>query len=571
MKFLVLLLVVLTNFSCSTFFNRKPANIGANNKPRHVIITVHGLSGNALTWGDFGPITKNYLSAINPEFDVVVSNFVYPTGRNEKLSAFDFASALNAHIESLFRDRPLEPNDRISLVGHSQGGIVSYIWFFSRILNDKLEQKYIKQVDTIMTLGTPFWGSKLASILTDKSMVDIVPLINLLAETPVTRHELVDMAFGSDAVHNFRQLAIQMDTDPKLEQKIESLPVRFVNIVGVLPKNKKDVFANENVNSVSQFTRRLLGLIYQVFQDSSQGHDRVESDIAVMIPSARWNFIYSKPQVIMTGKNRIDENEFQHFHHLADRSRSKFLFTESVHLPFDSDNTLSMAYINKTCEQPETCNHPTYRYILEELANCSSKNISPVKCDETQKENIVQKMKLVNRGHKDKEGKIIYEQNSYKEISASLQTFSVQIEMKLKPGQIAKFPVKYFTGKTTEAEGMTVWQLNEPSLVGKIINLKRDKHQKSIVSTPEQEVYIGAETERRSLDIVSKEAKIGSENDIIRMNVVGYVKELNGGKTNKKTVVPMSINLPGLPSVDIEAVVQPGYSTYLALDYTQLQ
>lgn len=571
MKLFALLFVVLTNFSCSTFFHRTPASTDQNYKPRHVIITVHGLSGNALTWGDFEPITKNYLSLINPDYEVIVSNFVYPTGKSEKLSTFDFANDLNRHIESLFRDRPLQPDDRISLVGHSQGGLVSYIWFFSRIMNDHLDQKYIKQVDNIITLGTPFWGSKLASILTDKNAPNIVPLVNLLAATPITRKELLDMSFGSDVVHKFRQLAIQIDTDPGLEQKLEALPVRFVNIMGILPKNKKDVFANDNSNNVSQFARKALGMIYNIFEDSSTGRDRVESDIAVMIPSGHWDFIYSKPQVVSPGANRIAETEFKNFSHLTNRARSSFLFTESVHLPFDNDNTLSMAYINKTCEQPETCNHPTYRYVLEQLANCSEKNIHPVHCDKQQVDNIIQKMKTVNRGHKDKDDKIIYEHDVYRDLSKNLQTFTVQLEMKLKPGQITRFPVKYFTHKAGQGDEADIWELREPSLLGKVIDLKRDANQLSIASTANEEVYIGATKEVRSIDIVSKEAKSVTENDIIRVNLVGYIKNLDHSTTDKKTTVPLAINLPGLPPVDIEAVIQPGYSTYLALDYTQLQ
>jgi pimeloyl-ACP methyl ester carboxylesterase len=359
MKSFALLLVVVTSFSCSTIFNRQPAT-AVSQKPRHVIITVHGLSGNALTWGSFGPITENYLTQIDPNYDVQVSNFLYPTGQSEKLNTFDFANALNSHIESLFRDRPLEPQDRISLVGHSQGGIVSYIWFFSRILNDQLDQKYIKQVDTIITLGTPFWGSKLATILTDKNYPNIVPLLNIMAETPITHRELEDMSYGSDSLHTFRQLAIKMDTDPNLENRLRALPVRLINILGVLPKNQDDIFANRNANAVSKFGRKIIGAIYNMFDyKKDNGVSRVESDIAVPIPSGRWNFIYSKPHQVAEGQNLIASSEFHHFNNLVDRNRSKFLFTESVHLPFDNDNTLSMAYINKTCAKPETCEHPT--------------------------------------------------------------------------------------------------------------------------------------------------------------------------------------------------------------------
>ncbi|MBC7465592.1 MAG: hypothetical protein H7256_06325 [Bdellovibrio sp.] len=566
MKNYVLLFITLTTLSCSTFFNRNPANTANTQKPRHVIITVHGLSGDETTWGSFNEVTQHYLPMLRPDREVVISNFLYPTGKSEKYSTMDFANMLNNHIEGLFKDRPLQPEDRISFVGHSQGGVVSYIWFFSRILDDSLEQKYMRQVDSIITLGTPFWGSKLASMLTDKNIPDIIPLVRLFADGLVTRKELVDMSFGSDVIHKFRQIAIKMDTDPSLEQKIESLPIRLINIMGVLPANSQDVYIKNDQNVVKDITKKIVSKIYELFQDKSGNTTQIESDVAVMVPSGRWDFIYAKPQIITAGGNTVSASQFTHFNHLTDNKRSKFFFTESVHLPFDTNSTLSMAYISKSCLAPEQCAHPTYRYILEELANCSNEAI---RCDMAYADELNAKMKI-HRSHVDEKGNPISDYNAFKNISKNLQTFTIQVEMKLKPGMISAFPVKYFTRSTLNE--MDVWTLREPSLLGKVINLKRNGNDTSKASTDELTVYIAPKTERRGIDIVSKEAKTVTDFDIIRINVVGYVKYKTAQKTTAQmTTVPLSINLPGQPAVDIEAVIQPGYSTYLPLDYTKLQ
>lgn len=589
MKIYILLFVTLTSLSCSTLFNRNPANtVAGSHKPRHVIITVHGLSGNTLTWGHFEDVTKQYLPLVRPDTEVVISNFIYPTGQSEKLSTFDFANKLNEHIEKLFRDQPIQPDDRISLVGHSQGGIVSYIWFFSRILNDHLDQTYISHVESIITLGTPFWGSKLATMLTDKRIPNIVPIINLLAETPITRRELVDMSFGSDSLHTFRQLAIKMDTDPALQARLQALPVRLINIMGVLPQKESNIFANRNANSVSKFARKLVGYIYDLFQTTAEtGTSRVESDIAVMIPSGRWNFIYAEPQVVKTGSNVIASESFHHFKNFTERDRSKFLFTESVHLPFDNDNTLSMAYINESCMKVETCDHPTYRYVLEQLANCEH-----AVCDPAQYTTIIQGMKNITYVDDDK--KIIRSQDTFRQIQEGLQTFTIQVEMKLKPGVVASFPVKYFTKNGQNAEGADIWELREPSLLGKVIDLKRNGKQISIASNADREIYVGPKTETRGIDIVSKESRDVLGHDVIRMNIVGYVKNSKAEQErqtkenddreeqekatrkrlpqlHRQTTVPLTIRLPGQPKVDIQAVIEPGYSTYLPLDYTKLQ
>lgn len=571
MRFIFLLFVVVTNFSCTSFFRRDPANTAVVNfKPRHVIVTVHGLTGNALTWGSFDTITTDYLNQINSDYEVSVSNFVYPTGRSEKMGTVDFADQLNAHIESLFKEQPLQEKDRISIVAHSQGGLVSYIWYFSRVLDPKLDQKYISHVDTIITLGTPFWGSKFASMLTDKGIPNLVPLINLFADSPITRRELLDMSFGSDVVHNFRQLAIKMDSDPVVKARLNSLPIRLINIMGILPQKKEDLYVSQDGNLVSKFAKKVLNEVYKLFKNPANGPDRVESDIAVMVPSGRWNFIYTKPQIIKTGLNKIGADKFNQFENFVDRDRSKFLFTESSHLPFDNDNTLSMAYINKSCAVVENCNHPTYRYVLEQLANCEK-----TRCDRNKFDNIVTRMKTMTRSYYDAATKttaVVNDHEAYKDISKYLQTFSIQLEMKLKPGMIARFPVKYFVGHSN-GEDQTIWELREPTLIGEVIDLKRTKDQKSIATTPDLDVYISPKSERRSIDIVSRESNIVTGHDILRVNLIGYVRNPHNKEkieTDKFLVVPLSINLPGLPKVDIEAGVHPGYSTYIPLDYTNV-
>ena len=220
---------------------------------------------------------------------------------------------------------------------------------------------------------------------------------------------------------------------------------------------------------------------------------------------------------------------------------------------------------------PVDCAHPTYRYVLEQLANCKN-----VRCDDTQVTKIIGVMKSIKHTQLDQaqdqgdgSKNIISDYEAFKGIQKNLQTFSIQMELKLKAGAISKFPVQYFT-KSGVDDGMDVWTLNEPSLLGKVFDLKRNNNQISIASSNETTIYIGPNTERRALDIVSHEAKTVFENDIIRMNFVGYVKLADNGPTDKMVTVPISINLPGLPPVDVQAVVQPGYSTYVALDYTKL-
>lgn len=561
MKILSLLLAFVTVLSCSHFQNnRTPSNSASALKPRHLVITVHGLSGNSETFGYFGEATKKYLSTLTPSYEVETMNFLYPTGRSEKKGAYDFAmgsEGLGEFIKKQFQNRPLTAQDKISLVSHSQGGLISYMWFFNTITSQNADFEYAKHIDSIITLGTPFWGSKISSILTDDRNVDIIPLIKLFAPDSfrMTRREIADIAYGSDTVNAFRTMAIRLDNDPSIAQEIEKLPVRLINITGVLPSNKDDLFssASHQGNLVSKTTKKIINFVYSIFTKSYSGNKRVESDIAVPVPSSRWNFIYTTPKNI-TQDTVINSTDYKDFSHLV--ARSKFLFTESSHLPFDNENTLSMAYVNKSCLEVETCTHPTYRYIIEHLANCKLN----AECNQDQFQNIIERMKAVN----------LDEHKSFKEIKDSLESFAIQINIRMKPGQIDQFPVQYFTRRQMgyEYPGYEKWEFKQYSLIGKVIDLKNNKSGESSASTANYKIYVADPDEKHSIDVVSKQATQDDPFDYLRINITGRIEDVKK-TTATPYVVPIELKLPGLPNVKINALVQPSYSTFTMLDFTQ--
>lgn len=599
MKILSLLLALATVISCSHFQNsRAPSNSGTASKPRHLIITVHGLSGNEQTFGFFGDITKQYLTAIDPNYEVQTANFIYPTGKSERFRAYDFAmgvtnsnrdyapKGLTHFLNEQFKDRPLTPQDRISFVAHSQGGLVTYMWFVNTIVDRTEGYKYIKNVDSIVTLGTPFWGSKIASILVDFNVTEFVASLSP-ESSPITAREVQDMAFSSDTINTFRKMAIALDNNPDFARELEKVPVRLVNITGMLPAKKENLFShvNNGQEAISRVNSRVIELLYKIFTQSSissasakqmleeqpslsemvaslkgkpinvgKEYNVVESDIAVPVPSSRWNFIYTQPKEI-TQDTTINSNEYKNFSHLLDRS--KFLFTESAHLPFDNENTRSMAYIPKNCEKVETCDHQTYRYILEQLANCEKHQ-----CNSEEFNGIVQRMKVIN----------MEEHKSFQEMAGKLKSFALQINIRLKPGQLNQFPDKHFhkvrkPGK--ETNDFDKADFDDGTLQGKIINLKHDpKNGLSHASTDDTKIYIGDRYERHSVDIVTKAATKKDPFDYIRIHLSGRVED-SKRTDGKQYSVPIEIKLPGLPKVKINAKVQPWYSTFSELDYTK--
>ncbi len=564
MKTIGLILVFFVCSSCSHFSDRESDRVpaAATFKPRHIVITVHGLSGNIDTFGSFGPATTKYLTQLNPNYDVRTVNFIYPSGRSEKTGAPEFAlgpQGLGQFIKAQFADRPVTIADKISIVGHSQGGLIAYLWFFSSILNRSDDFRYVRQVDSLITLGTPFWGTKISSVLTDRRNVDVIPFIKLFAPDnfKMTRREIADLAYGSDTVATFRRLAVQMDNDPALDIELEKLPVRLVNITGVLPRNQSDIFASREAETlVSSTTKKMINLVYKLFTKSYAGNKRVESDIAVPITSSHWDFIYTMPKLI-TQDVTVNPDEYQDFAHF--RKRTKVLFTESAHLPFDTDNTFSMAYIGKSCLEVETCDHPTYRYILEQLANCEN----TLQCNKAAFSDIVEKLKLVNKKEH------VYFRD---EIQKSLESIAIQINIKLKPGQIDAFPVKYFKQKyrgEAEYSGYDAWEFNEYSLQGKVVDLRTDaRTQESVASNADYKIILGDKDEQHSVDIISRKATPEDPYDRLRIHITGRVEDSRLNHP-ENYVVPVEIKLPGLPKVKLNALVRPSFSTFTELDYVQ--
>jgi len=564
MKFLVLFVITSIILSCQSIGIPKRDLSNINQKPKHIIITIHGLSGNASTFGYFKEVTEKYLNEANTNYKAEVVNFVYPTGENESQGTYDFAlgpKGLDHFINKLYLEKNLTPNDKISFVCHSQGGIIAYMWYFTTLTSDTENSKILYNIENIITLGTPFWGSKIASVLTDDRNPDIIPLMKLFApeDFQITRREISDLAFGSDIVHNLRSMAIKLDQDPTFKAKLEKMPVRMMNIIGLLPYNKDELYIGkvQGEKATSAAARYVVNIIYHLYKQSYMGYKnkRIENDIAVPVTSSRWNFIYSAPQLIR--KNQIIEsNSFVDFSQLV--NKSKFIFTESSHLPFETEKTLSMAYINQSCIDVNRCDHPTYRYVLEALANCKEFGI----CKNQNYVDIINKFKYSD-----------YEEyEKFKLIKKNIQSFALQFNLKFKKGTIDSWPVRFFKKKIVYPHGEDInemWTLKNYGLVPKIIDLGTDEDglTNSSKNTPYR-IYLADPLETKSIDVMSRTSNEKRNYDDIRINLTGRVETISQQKKSHY-IVPLKIKIPNGPEVLVKAKVRPGYSTYFELDYTQ--
>jgi len=235
-------------------------------KPKHVIFLIHGIGGDKTHFGYMSKALSKILNKKDPSTKYIIRSIEYDTGNNEK-TPYDFARDVDLVIKRTTASDNFKKEDKISLIMHSQGGLIGSIWMFQSLKSTPgySTPETIEQLDSFITLGAPFWGAKSAQWgselkgLAENFGVD-VPL-------PYGKKELEQMSFGSDMIFDFRMAMI----DPQHQYYIDYLRenVRFINIVGVA----------DLLNPLGIFI---------------SGSKKYEDDGAVPLSSARFNFLYSQ-------------------------------------------------------------------------------------------------------------------------------------------------------------------------------------------------------------------------------------------------------------------------------------
>lgn len=234
---------------------------------RNHIILIHGIGGSSRTFG----VMDKYLNKIN-NCNVAV-NYIYDTG-NSKLSTFDFATDFDQFIDRTLAKNKFQTNDKISLVMHSQGGIIGSLWLLNtRAKNPELYSK----IDSFITLSTPFYGTKIASlgkrVLFSLAAKDNNPLSRM------GKIELQEMSYGSSTIlfleNNFSRI-------------FENTHIRFLSVSG--EKLVSHSFLGEGDTTVSPYSANPNHYSYQISKNGVEEQHGIgivpfTSVIATHIPS----------------------------------------------------------------------------------------------------------------------------------------------------------------------------------------------------------------------------------------------------------------------------------------------
>lgn len=527
--------------SCQFFSKpRGPASI----KPRHIIFTVHGIGGTDDTFGSLQTVIEPQLEEVDPAYDVVTKKFVYPTG-SDTGDVFLFSEQLGATIEEAFEDRPIEENEKISFVVHSQGGLVTTIWFIQALSQtNHPHHRLARQVQAIVTESTPFWGSKAAYFAYDWGRnVGLSRFFQkYLRMSPA---ELRDMALGSNNVLRFFQTGTQLMSQPWST----GVRPRMLNLAGIMPDLRshymKELLSSNGLN----FGPGLTDFFEKQVRKSLNSGIRWESDSAVNVPNARIGFNFA---LGLDNYNRNEVLKIDQFQKSLFFEEVPLVVVETVHASTLPDQFMDIAWIPPRCRDQKSCNHPAYKYIFKHLAHCDREGSS---CDVE-----AYQKSMANLFPSDpSQGK---ERSDY--LLSQMRTFGFTVNVRLPEGyqvsrkllnddDVDEFIQMDFARKQTRV--LNVGDLESDGLI------KSSRSQK-------WEIRIG-----RRAEAFSRVIKYFPQENQLRFYFSGNVapKDMNGAFFDFSNQIPegfplkVRVALPGLKPRVVEAPLQPTYTTFVDL------
>ncbi|MFL5785837.1 MAG: esterase/lipase family protein [Bacteriovoracaceae bacterium] len=155
---------------------------------RNHIFLIHGIGGSAKTFG----VMDQYLNRANP--CNVAQTYEYDT-KSTNLSTFDFAKDFNSFIDFTLAKNNFASTDKISLIMHSQGGLIGSLWLIS--VRESRPDLYSK-LDSFITLSTPYYGSKMAKL--GRRVLFSLAAKNSNPLSPMGKVQLSDMSYGSSTI-----------------------------------------------------------------------------------------------------------------------------------------------------------------------------------------------------------------------------------------------------------------------------------------------------------------------------------------------------------------------------------
>ncbi|MFN3455289.1 MAG: esterase/lipase family protein [Pseudobdellovibrio sp.] len=386
MKLLSIFLYIFLSFGCQSFYkdvlNREPnQDLNYNHKPRHFIFTVHGLGGDQTTFGSMLPALKQHIEYVNSSYEIVTDTFVYPTGR-ENVNVELFVKLFENFLSDKLNQYQFAPEDKISLITHSQGGLVATLWYLKSLYSaDPIQRTYAEHVSGFVTLGTPFWGSSTAYMIKEKLPFDFIRnfIYKIMKLSDI---ELTDLSSASKKIYNYFNEIVNANSvntyhDPRMLNVVGVIPDWDSPLVRELMQIHRIIFSPENQARLRKFFNYRINI-----------GNRWESDQVVNVPSARLGFYQYSDTLIQKIQEKIPEKvtseDFSYARFF--KTDPEYLLVETTHVTPIAERNYAMAWVSSSCVEVTHCDHPTYKNVFKHIVNCED---SRNKCDMNKYKNMV--------------------------------------------------------------------------------------------------------------------------------------------------------------------------------------
>lgn len=312
---LILLIILLSKqaFACSN---------------QRINIFIHGIASSKSAFGSFGEFLENEYRKI----DTCVQNYYYEydTGNNKK-SIQDFSKGLEDFI---LRHKLDQENNPISVITHSQGGLV-FIWWLKESFEKHNYHSFISNIDSLTTISTPFYGAAIARIGRVVGAY-ILPILGKI--------ELEQMSFGS--LFNYELFKFLTRNE---EVKSFFSRINFLDTGAIIPQN---------------------GFIKKYLDTKV-----LEGDTAVAVSSSNLNTISAK----------FEKNDsWTDLSHYQNLQISAFYPIKAVHGKFTLFGVKSIARVPEKCAKGE-CDTPLTKLYKHKFFDYSFEQVSDVE-DELEKD-----------------------------------------------------------------------------------------------------------------------------------------------------------------------------------------
>lgn len=325
-------LVIILLISTSTAFSYSGSKDAAPQKNDRLIVWIHGIGSSKSDTGFMKQTLEKHLPSMDRSQNYRVEFFDYET-TNPKKTIVDFKENLNAFLTEV--NSSLASGTKVSLVAHSQGGLITYLWL-NEACAVKAKHPICRKIDSLTTLGSPLWGSRMASLAytLKNNFGDILHLAEF------GKAQLKDLALLSDAT--FERLELFTSSGSKNFRDLFRKQIRLKVISGYAPLDS-----------------RLVGPLFP-------GHGLVEDDMSVPLVS-------TDPQVIVM-KNGVQRKNLMPIQYHTVRSMhmpslksiiSKYLGSEQLARLIGIFDYSSLTDVHESC-------------LSDDLRNCQTPVVIPL-------------------------------------------------------------------------------------------------------------------------------------------------------------------------------------------------